>query len=115
MITKRKVILITEKKYQTFLERFEALKFVSEVKEVQEIWNNNKTPIATQTIDDFIDYDYIVPPNELLKIESVREFIEFCHEAGFECGEYQTGELFDTYKSQYQNYQKRENKIYQFR
>lgn len=96
MITERKCILATRKtrKSQSFLNKFEALEFAENIFQIYEIWENNKTPIVTEKLANIEDYDIVKIPNRL--IGKSEEFIEFCHECGFESGEYITGKVYDT-------------------
>lgn len=95
MITKKKVVLeVTEK---TFFERFEALEVVERLFQIQDVWERNKTPmILKESLAKFsiLDYELITVPEAL--IGERETFIDFCHSNGFECGEYRTGEIFDT-------------------
>ena len=100
MITKRRVVLVAEKKHKDFLERFEALKYVSEEKNFNTVWENNKTPIITEEVyaSKIVNNndDYIKIPEELVEIDKIEALTKFCHDLEIECGEYRTGEIFDT-------------------
>ena len=97
MITKRQSVLMTDKEFE-FLTKFEALEFISKVSEIQAVWERNKTPImvyqSEADIMQVVEYNVVKVPHEL--IGKADKFIEFCHKNGFECGEYKTGEIFDT-------------------
>lgn len=99
MITKKKVILITEER-SDFLEKFEALKYVEDSSKIITVWENNKTPICTTKDFSFnqekFENEKLWIPEELISIDKIEEFTEFCHDNGFECGEYSTGEIYDT-------------------
>lgn len=96
MITKKRVVLQTEKK-EPFLDRFEALKYVENTSEIQRVWQNNKTPIMVANHIsklDIISYQLIDVQEDL--IGDIQAFTAFCHSHEFECGEYRTGEVYDT-------------------
>lgn len=92
MITRQKVLLVTKApSVAKFVARFEAVKAISDVSQIFEVWENNKTPLilGTAVADCPIIY---LPENGFADDKA---FIEFCHERGFECGEYQTGIKYD--------------------
>ena len=92
MITRQKVLLVTKApSVAKFVARFEAVKTISDVSQIFEVWENNKTPLilGTAVADCPIIY---LPENGFADDKA---FIEFCHERGFECGEYQTGIKYD--------------------
>ena len=96
MITKKRVVLTTNK-HHPFLERFEAIQYANVLADIQGSWKKNKTPVII--FDNFnhldiVGYQLIEIPNEL--IGDIDAFIDFCHHHEFECGEYRTGEVFDT-------------------
>lgn len=96
MITKQHVVLRT-KKQEPFFEHFEAIKYANSLSEIQLIWGNNKTPIIVDSKMenlDIVDYQVIDIPSALFN--DIESFIDFCHHHEFECGEYRTGEVFDT-------------------
>lgn len=96
MITKKRVVLITSKQ-ELFLERFEAIKFAHKLADIQYIWSKNKTPVIIKDKFSYLDvigYNLVEIPEEL--IGNINQFIDFCHKNEFECGEYRTGEIFDT-------------------
>lgn len=96
MITRRKVVLATEKRMK-FLERFEAIKYIDKISEIHEVWSNNKTPVMLKDEKELfkiLDYNVIEIPNGI--IGNIEKFTEFCHITGFECGEYRNGETFDS-------------------
>ena len=92
MITKNKVILCTKVRSK-FLSKFEALEYINSVSKAKEVWQRNKTPIVLEE-ESLESHDVIPVPEEV--IGKTEEFTEFCHNNGFECGEYRTGETFDT-------------------
>ena len=96
MITKRRVVLSTKKR-EPFFERFEAVVYIENISEIQNVWSKNKTPIIV--FDhfshlDIVSYQLIEIPENL--VGNIGDFTEFCHQNEFECGEYRTGEVFDT-------------------
>lgn len=96
MITKQRVVLRTQKR-EKFLERFEALKYIASISEIQRVWAKNKTPIIVKNSIENIDivgYQIIDIPAFL--IGKTKEFTEFCYRHEFECGEYRSGEVYDT-------------------
>lgn len=95
MITKKRVVLKTVQKVP-FLERFEALTYVESTSQIQDVWKKNKTPVITgdSSILDIVSYQLIEIPEEL--IGNIEGFTDFCHSHEFECGEYRTGEVYDT-------------------
>lgn len=96
MINRQRVVLLTTKK-EPFLERFEALMYVEETSQIQKVWWLNKTPIMVVNHLanlDIIGYQLIDVPENL--VGDIHEFTDFCHNHGFECGEYRTGEVYDT-------------------
>lgn len=95
MITKRKSILVTSIRLD-FFEKFEALEYVSDLTQVKDVWEKNKTPILVKSSGKitYDKYNIINIPEEL--IDNIEGFIDFCHSHEFECGEYLTGNVFDT-------------------
>lgn len=98
MITKKRVVLLARKKYKNFVNRFEALSYIEDVAKVRAVWSNNKTPVCTQELlaKQHVSVEKLAIPEELISIDKIDEFTEFCHTNGFECGEYRTGQVFDT-------------------
>ena len=98
MITKQHVVLTTNK-HQPLLERFEAIQYAKQLSDIQSIWKKNKTPVIV--LDQFyhldiVGYQLIEIPEELISENAKNDFIDFCHHHEFECGEYRTGEVYDT-------------------
>lgn len=93
MITKMRVVLLAERKYD-FLDRFEALEFISDESKIQDVWSRNKTPIMSEYSMNIVEYNVLKIPEEL--IGDVEAFTDFCHHHEFECGEYRNGQVFDT-------------------
>ena len=98
MITKKKVVLIGEQQGKIeFFSKFEAIEFAENDEQIRDIWRRNKTPIVSKSKDFATDnYSIVQIPNELAKCNRTEDFTEFCYANGFECGEFQTGEVFDT-------------------
>lgn len=98
MITKERVVLTTKsEKDLLFLQRFEALKHIKNPSEILVVWKNNKTPVMVDNQFsplDIISYQLIEIPAELLG--NIQAFTDWCHHHEFECGEYRTGEVYDT-------------------
>jgi diadenosine tetraphosphate (Ap4A) HIT family hydrolase len=97
MITRKKVVLKTKRSLE-FLEKFEALEYVNNIGEIQEVWECNKTPILCDDIQcqKLLGQGYIIQAIPEGLIGNVEEFIDFCHNGGIECGEYISGQVFDT-------------------
>lgn len=96
MITKKRVVLTTNE-HHPFLERFEAIKYANELADIQNTWKKNKTPVIILNKFNHLDivgYQIEEIPDEL--IGDVDAFTDFCHHLEFECGEYRTGQVFDT-------------------
>lgn len=93
MITTKRCILIAEK--CEFLERFEATEF-ADISEIQNVWKRNKTPIVSDKLvaNKLAGYNVLNVPEEI--IGNVEAFTDFCHENGFECGEFISGITYDT-------------------
>lgn len=93
MITTKRCILIAEK--CEFLERFEATEF-ADISEIQNVWKRNKTPIISDKLvaNKLAGYNVLNVPEEI--IGNVEAFTDFCHENGFECGEFISGITYDT-------------------
>lgn len=101
MITKRRWVLRPTKNLSStdidFLSRFEAIEVVDYVSKIQSVWRCNKTPILLDEEIHFnriTSYNVLDIPNNL--IGNPQEFICWCHEHDFECGEFITGEIYDT-------------------
>lgn len=98
MITKNRVVLET-KKEEKFLTRFEAIEYIERFSQIKEVWDRNKTPVISRdnlSKISIVEYQIIQISEEL--IGDIKAFTDFCHKNGFECGEYRTGEIFDTKK-----------------
>ena len=96
MITKVRLVLIANQGIE-FLKRFEAISVIQKPGEIQSVWEKNKTPVIEGEEKDYPEITgYIMKkvPEEL--IDDIDEFTHFCHENGFECGEFRTGEVYDT-------------------
>ncbi len=79
-----------------FFSKFEALEYAENHEQIRDIWRRNKTPIVSKDFATDNQFPIIQIPEELIKCNKIDDFIEFCHSNGFECGEFQTGEVFDT-------------------
>lgn len=97
MITKKRMVIEVTEKEKEFLERFEAIEAIERLAQIQEVWSKNKTPmILIEALDklSIAEYQMVEFPEELLGDQD--GVIDFCHNLGFECGEYRTGEIYDT-------------------
>ena len=90
MLTENRTVIVL-KHYDSFFERFEALEIIENQDEVEGVWKRNKTPVL---VDPKNSHGYLKVPETL--IGNSEKFIEFCHKNGFECGEFKTGEIYDT-------------------
>ena len=94
MITKVRTVLVS-RRYDGFLERFEALEIIENPKQIKNVWKRNKTPILIKERSmESNEFKFIEIPEYLIGRE--KEFINFCHENVFECGEFKTGNIYDT-------------------
>ena len=98
MITRRRVILITNNERSiAYLARFEAIERIKFTSECSRVWRNNKTPVCLKEIlDDRFPLHNVIEVPEKFDECNTEEFIDFCHENGFECGELRTGRIYDT-------------------
>ncbi len=98
MITKVRLVLVVRRKVQ-FLEKFEAIKYVSRnKKEIQKTWSNNKTPVVVvkESLKSLFGFKTLSVPENIIEENDINSFVIFCHEHGFECGEYITGKVYNT-------------------
>ena len=96
MITKKRVVLETNKGNE-FFERFEAIEIIERLSQIQEVWARNKTPmISKESLSklSIVGYQLVTVPENMIGDQEA--FIDFCHNNGFECGEYRTGVIYDT-------------------
>ena len=96
MISTKKVVLETEKGKE-FFERFEAIEIIERLSQIQDVWRRNKTPmISKESVSklSIVSYQLVRVPEELIGDQDA--FTDFCHSNDFECGEYRTGEIYDT-------------------
>ena len=105
MITEKRLVLIANDvvSVETLRKQFnyEAIRLIKNIDEVEPTWALNKTPLMLKA--DLPDaskakYPMLKIPEELCVSSTNEEFIKFCHENGFECGEYITGKKHDTSK-----------------
>lgn len=99
MITRCRLLLVSSEAGKDKLAKYEAIVPISSLEEVEEVWGWNKTPvISEQILDDAGRYYFLYVPENI--IETIDKepgvFINYCHDHGFECGEYNSGEVFDT-------------------
>lgn len=98
MITKRRSVLTISTR-EDFFSKFEALEYISSIAEIENVWEKNKTPILIDSMNkcwQISGYNVLEIPKDLAKVEKICEFTSWCHKNGFECGEYCTGEIYDT-------------------
>lgn len=103
MITKKRVLLVvTNKNALNYYTRFEAIAEIHSTCEIESVWRKNKTPICSKEVFEKGGAHVPEGTHVILEIEHERfldnaeEFIRFCHENGFESGEYRTGKIYDT-------------------
>lgn len=103
MITKKRVLLVvTNSNALNYFTHFEAISKIDSVKEIESVWRKNKTPICYQHVLEEENTQIPESVEEILDVEYERfldnaeEFIGYCHENGFESGEYRTGKIYDT-------------------
>ena len=97
MITKKRVVLETTNKGNDFFERFEAIEIIERLSQIQDVWSRNKTPMLSKESVaklSITSYQLVEVPEEI--IGDIEAFTDFCHNNGFECGEYRTGVIYDT-------------------
>lgn len=98
MITKRKVVLLASEAVLKDIT-YEAIKLVTDVADVRDVWKRNKTPLiqkGTQAAECAKEmYECVSAPEFIFGEEN---FISFCHKNGFECGELNSGKKFNTAK-----------------
>ena len=93
MITKNRVILVvTTKVALKFACKFEAIKRINELSEASDVWALNKTPVHFGELP-AVGFNIVTLPSN--KANSA-DFTKFCHQHGFECGEEQNGQTYDT-------------------
>ena len=91
MISTKKVVLETNKG-KDFFERFEAIEIIERLSQIQEVWARNKTPmISKESLSklSIVSYQLVTVPEKMIGDKDA--FTDFCHNKGFECGEYRTG------------------------
>ena len=96
MISTKKVVLETNKG-KDFFERFEAIEIIERLSQIQDVWSRNKTPMLSKESVaklSITSYQLVEVPEEI--IGDIEAFTDFCHNNGFECGEYRTGVIYDT-------------------
>lgn len=97
MITEKQVVLIVKDEHAMIDIKYEAIEIITNASEVPDVWRCNKTPAmlekdAQEVMKKFL---YVMVPEFIFGSE---HFIAFCHKNGFECGEFISGERFDTSK-----------------
>lgn len=94
MITEKRWLLVTsDERTLKYLQDFEGIQKVSRAKEVKTIWQYNKTPVSRVRIK---RYDSVTLEVPMFDEDFVRKFTTWAYLHKFECGEYRTGEVFDT-------------------
>lgn len=106
MITRTRALIISETEYQlSHLEKFEAITVIQSFEQsvLEEVWKNNKTPAVSKekvgnctSINFFYMGDML--NNNVINEQQKEEFQDRCHEAGFETGDYITGQVYDTFQ-----------------
>lgn len=97
MITEKKVVLVVKDEHTMQDIHYEAIEIITNASQVRDVWRCNKTPaiLESNASEVMRHYPYIMLPKFVFGTE---HFIAFCHKHGFECGEFVTGEKFDTSK-----------------
>lgn len=97
MITTKRVVLVVKDEHAMKDIKYEAIEVIKDVTSVSAVWRCNKTPAILEKYSKEVKerYPYIMVPEFIFGPE---HFIAFCHSNGFECGEYVSGEKFDTSK-----------------
>ena len=95
MVSTKKVVIVCHKN-SVFMNasRFEAVVPVWNKSEVKKVWDKNKLPIFLEA-KNFDNIETIELDGEW---EGPERFIAFCHSNGVECGEFLTGNVYDTAK-----------------
>lgn len=91
--TNRCVLVVTNTGLKSEMLKFEAIEEASSIEEAKTVWGNNKTPVIDK---DALPVNASYSLLEVTEDMTISDFVEFCHENGFECGEYSTGEVYDT-------------------
>lgn len=97
MITTKRLVLVVKDEHAMKDIKYEAIEVITDVTSVTAVWRCNKTPAILEKYSKEVKerYPYIMVPEFIFGPE---HFISFCHSNGFECGEYVSGEKFDTSK-----------------
>ena len=97
MITERKIVLVVNDEHSMHDINYEAIEKITDASCVPEVWRRNMTPaILRKDADDVMrKFPYLMCPDFIFGPD---HFISFCHQNGFECGEYISGKKFDTAK-----------------
>ncbi len=97
MITEKKVVLLVNDEHVLKDIKYEAIEVITDVKSVLEVWRCNKTPVILRKHLQGAKEKFpcITVPEFIFGSE---HFISFCHNNGFECGEFISGKKFDTSK-----------------
>jgi diadenosine tetraphosphate (Ap4A) HIT family hydrolase len=97
MITESNYLLVAREETLDDI-RFEAIERITDESQILDVWRRNKTPLIVENgILPEIDRKYptLRVPEYIFGPE---DFIAFCHRNKFECGEYVSGNKFDTSK-----------------
>lgn len=100
MITKKFVVLVVaDTTTRSYLEKFEALKEITNFSNASDVWKLNKTPFILD--GNFKKADSggttcIEVEKDYFSNLTTEDFIDLCHSNGFECGEYKTGKVYNT-------------------
>lgn len=100
MLTEKKLVFILNDKDAQLLEkiRFEAVSYIENESEVPIVWKHNKTPIILESnlSNEFREnHECVFVPNTYT---DSKDFIEFSHSLGVECGEFMSKGKYDTSK-----------------
>ena len=96
MITIQPKIVIVDARELLSKMNYEALQPVKSINEVPFVWQCNKTPVMLKQHAKaaMAKYPWVKATKRLLNTPD--QFIKFCHENGFECGELISGKKVDT-------------------
>lgn len=97
MITENKTTLIGSKEVINDIGAYEAIEIIKDVLKIEDVWRRNKTPLIQRDTKVAEQAKILYPTLELPEfIFDSEDFIAFCHRNGIECGEFCSGEKFNT-------------------
>lgn len=90
--TKRQILYSSNQEVLELMPKFEGIEVISHINEASAIWALNKTPVIASSKP--VANAIAIP--SFHKDNFVDGFTRWSHYHGFECGEYATGEIYDT-------------------